>query len=72
MNQARTAESTYHHLGAHNVYYVKLNDWIRTGISPAHYLSPHLQCYPSDIPFSRQAYCHSVAFKCNHPSVGVP
>ncbi len=24
MNQARTAESTYHHLGAHNVYYVKL------------------------------------------------
>jgi hypothetical protein len=25
MNQARTAESTYHHLGAHNVYYVKLN-----------------------------------------------
>lgn len=25
MNQAWTAESTYHHLGAHNVYYVKLN-----------------------------------------------
>lgn len=23
-NQAWTAESTYHHLGAHNVYYVKL------------------------------------------------
>ncbi len=25
MNQARTAESTYRHLGAYNVYYVKLN-----------------------------------------------
>lgn len=34
MNQARTAESTYRHLGAYNVYYVKLNNWIRTGIAP--------------------------------------
>jgi hypothetical protein len=32
MNQAWTAESTYQHLGAHNVYYVKCNYWVRTGV----------------------------------------
>lgn len=68
-NQAWTAESTYLHLGAHNVYYVKLKCWIRTGISPAHHLSPHLQRYHSDIPFSRQAYCHSPLLNAiNHQS----
>lgn len=68
-NQAWTAESTYLHIGAHNVYYVKLKCWIRTGISPAHHLSPHLQRYHSDIPFSRQAYCHSPLLNAiNHQS----
>lgn len=33
MIKAKTSESTYPYLGAHNVYYVKLNQWIRTGLS---------------------------------------
>lgn len=35
MNQAWTPESTYNHMGAHNVYYVKLYYWIRTAVSLA-------------------------------------
>lgn len=30
MTKAKTSESTYPYLGAHNVYYVKLHQWIRT------------------------------------------
>lgn len=32
MTKAKTSESTYPYPGAHNVYYVKLYQWIRTGL----------------------------------------
>ncbi len=32
MNQAWTPESLYLYHGAHNVYYVKWNYWVRTGV----------------------------------------
>jgi len=32
MTKAKTSESTYPYLGAHNVYYVKYRQWIRTGL----------------------------------------
>lgn len=55
--------------------YIMLN--LITGYAPG--LALHIisrltfnAIHPSDIPFYRQAYCHSAAFKCNHSSVGVP
>lgn len=65
INQAWTAESTYHYLGAHNVYYVKLNYWIRTRAIPEHLLSSPAALSLRHLSFC-QTCCHSIWL--NHQS----